>query len=149
MGPRHQKRLPPATLSFFMAQFLWCLQLHSLTVISPCFPPLSSLFSLSLFCPISWVHSEAEQASVSAPRSSGFIFPHRLLPASLPSSSSHLSGSSQLPQVTNMKLFRAQPQNPSLSWIPHSLKMKTPQGRTNYKSTLCTWLELSNYLLTD
>lgn len=127
---------------FLMGQFFGQVPKVSSTPFSDC--NLAHVFlhqvpSSPFFCPvpISWVHSDAEQASVSAPRSSsGFIFPHHLLPASLPSSSSHLSGSFQPLQVANMKLLRAQPQTPSLSRIPHSLKMKTPQGRTNYKSTL-------------
>lgn len=132
MGPRHQKPLPPATLSFFMGQFFGPVPKVSSAPFSDY--NLAHVFLHQVpfspfFCPvpISWVHSEAERLLCQLPD---------LLRIHLPSSSSHLSGSSQPLQVANLKLLRAQPQTPSLSRIPYSLKMKTPQGRTNYKSTL-------------
>lgn len=76
------------------------------------------------FVPISWVHSVAEQASVSAPRSSGFILPHCPLPASFAPTSFYLSGPSQPPllaspfvQSAYVKLLRAQPQTPFFTWL--------------------------------
>lgn len=102
--------------------------------------------------PISWVHSVAEQASASAPRSSGFILPHCLLPASFAPTSFHLSGLSQPPllaspfvQSAYVKLLRAQPQTPFFTWL---LLLPLNENSTG-QNQLEPGLALSNYLLTE
>lgn len=138
---RHQKPLSPAVvllffLYFLMTQVFGLVPRVSSTAFSDLNPacvflpltgrPFDQVPFSPILClvPISWSHSVVEQASESAPRCSGFIFPHGLLSA-FSYTSSWLPHPSQPPllassfaQPANRKLLRAQPQTPSLTQIP-------------------------------